>query len=278
MTFDNMRIHALKLAIQHNPSSTLDNLFPTADRILAYLSQTDSKPGPLPDVSEIFLCGKDPIYFAEKLRIPSVQFGAIRFAPYPFQKDVFRLMDREPVLAICSARQMGLTTCLAIYSVWSASKPNQAVVIMCPSFSTAVNFMDKVETFLASLPASLNGLVDVRSKRKGSIELTNGSSIVAMKAGALTTNPNLLIMHDAAYFPHSAVKKLPPAEKIVLQSAPGVKEGIFYDSYMRTDIWSMTLPWYLNPGRDESFKDQMITMLGEEAFAHEFECKFKDGP
>jgi phage terminase large subunit-like protein len=153
---------------------------------------------------EYLKCATDPVYFAKKyVYITHPTRGRIQFSLYPFQEDVLKLFMKEDYHLILKSRQLGISTLVALYSLWiMLFNKDKNILVLCTKTDTAKNMVTKVKFMHDNLPSWLRtGKPDENNKL--TFKLKNGSQIKAVSAAGDSGRSeavSLLIMDEAALF------------------------------------------------------------------------------
>lgn len=124
-------------------------------------------------------CKNDPIYFAEKyIKIVHVDHGLIPIQLYDYQKDIIRSTLKSRKVLVNTSRQIGKTTtatCILLHYV--LFNKHKTVALLANKGDAALEVMNRIQLAYEYLPKWLqSGVIEWN---KGSIELENGSKIIA---------------------------------------------------------------------------------------------------
>jgi hypothetical protein len=126
---------------------------------------------------------------------------------------------------------------------------------------------------------------------KGSIELENGSKIIAASTSSSAVRGstfNIIFLDEFAYVPNNIAEEFfssvyptissGQSSKVMIVSTPHGM-NMFYKMWMdatnkRNDYVPIEVHWSEVPGRDEAWKEQTIRNTSEAQFQTEFECEF----
>jgi hypothetical protein len=294
---------ALDMALRHlGPEADFDKIFNTADRFAAYLDlgRTKQQPRSSPAhrwseamIAELMACKDDPLAFLERIKILHPLRGAIPFEPYAFQKEFVEFIKEERFSHTTHARQMGISTCLAAFILWSALFEGTGCVslIVSRSLTGSIDIMDRIRSMYETLPDHLK--IPVTTYNKTRIVFENGNEINAVAAsnsvGRGRAIKNLYI-DQMAWISHSIGREFWTAiqpiittggARCVLTSTGGDTDGIFFDikrTIPRNGFAGMDIPWHRHPERDEEWARSLRRLLGEAAFSREFLCEFVSQP
>ena len=236
-------------------------------------------------------CEKDPKFFIEgAVKYTSSDSGIVPFKLWDVQLDLVDILHEYNALIINKCRQMGGSlTNLAYMLHYSLFNNGKNVYIMANRLSSAEHLLECFRTMLMELPECVKPKIITNKKR--CIELENETRIFASAAmGCAVTGCHIdyLYMEEVAFggnrymkdFVHVIFPTMFSSEtyKIVICSSPNG----FNDFYR---IWvgallndnnfkPVAIPWWTMPGKDEEWKADMISRIGKNRFASEFECKF----
>ena len=242
-------------------------------------------------ILEFMACKQDPVYFAKQhVKIVSLDEGLVPFEPYDFQE---RLINNfhENRFNICKMpRQTGKSTTSVSYLLhYAVFNDNVNIGILANKAATARDLLGRLQTAYENLPKWMQqGII---SWNKGSLELENGSKILAASTSASAVRGmsfNILFLDEFAFVPNhiadSFFASVYPtitsgkSTKVIMVSTPhGMNHFYRYwhdaergkNEYIPTDVH-----WSEVPGRDEVWKEQTIANTSEQQFKIEFECEF----
>jgi len=242
-------------------------------------------------IEEFIKCKNDPVYFANNyIKIVSLDEGLTQFHPYHFQE---RLITRfhENRFNICKMpRQTGKSTTVVSYLLhYAVFNDSVNIGILANKAATARELLSRLQTAYENLPKWMQqGII---SWNKGSLELENGSKILAASTSASAVRGmsfNILFLDEFAFVPNhiadSFFASVYPTitsgknTKVIVVSTPhGMNHfyRMWHDAekgkneYVPTDVH-----WSEVPGRDEKWKASTIANTSEQQFKVEFECEF----
>ena len=242
-------------------------------------------------VEEWIKCKRDPIYFAKNyVKIVSLDEGLVKFKMYPFQEKLIRNFH-ESRFNICKMpRQTGKSTTAVSYLLhYAVFNDSVNIGILANKAATARELLGRLQTAYENLPKWMQqGII---SWNKGSLELENGSKILAASTSASAVRGmsfNILFLDEFAFVPNhiadSFFASVYPTitsgknTKVIMVSTPhGMNHFYRYwhnaqrgkNEYTPTEVH-----WSEVPGRDASWKAQTISNTSEQQFKVEFECEF----
>ena len=242
-------------------------------------------------VLEIAKCMNDPVYFAKNyVRIVTLDHGLQPFKMYPFQEKLVKRFHEHRFNICKMPRQTGKSTTVVSFLLhYAVFNDNVNIGILANKAATARELLDRLQTAYENLPKWMQqGIV---SWNKGSLELENGSKILAASTSASAVRGmsfNILFLDEFAFVPNhiadSFFASVYPTitsgkqTKVIIVSTPhGMNHfyRMWHDAekgkneYIFTDVH-----WSEVPGRDEEWKKQTIANTSEQQFKVEFECEF----
>ena len=242
-------------------------------------------------VAEYAKCMRDPLYFIQTyMRIVSLDEGLVPFNMYNFQKEmgVTFLNNR---FTICKLpRQSGKSTTIVAYLLhYVLFNENVNVAILANKSSTARDILGRLQLGYEHLPKWLQQ--GVISWNKGSLELENGSNILAASTSGSAIRGgsfNIIFLDEFAYVPSNVAEEFfssvyptissGKSTKVMIVSTPHGM-NMFYKLWTdsqnkRNDYIPLEVHWSEVPGRDEKWKEETIRNTSEQQFKTEFECEF----
>jgi len=130
-------------------------------------------------VVDFIKCTDDPIYFAEKyIKIVHVDHGLIPIKMYEYQKDIITKLTNNRRVTVVTSRQAGkTTTAAAVILHYILFNEHKTVALLANKGDAAREILDRIKIAYEALPEWLQqGVVEWN---KGSIELENGSKVIA---------------------------------------------------------------------------------------------------
>jgi len=263
----------------------------------AYLGNPNLKSANVPvefteeQVGEYLRCSEDPVYFIKNyVRIVNLNEGLVPFELYDFQEKFVRTIHQNRFVISKFPRQSGKSTTVISYILHTVLfNPNQNVAILANKLATARELLHRLKLAYEHLPKWLQQ--GVISWNKGSIELENGSKILASatSSSAVRGNSfNLILLDEFAYVPYNIADEFFSSvyptissgknTKVIIVSTPKGM-NMYYKLWTdavnkRNEYVPVEVFWDEVPGRDEEWKAQTIKNTSEEQFRVEFECDF----
>ena len=242
-------------------------------------------------IQEYQKCMDNPVYFIEThMKIVSLDEGLVPFKMYDFQQDMVKTFH-ENRFTICKLpRQSGKSTTIIAYLLhYVLFNENVNVAILANKSSTARDILGRLQLGYENLPKWLQqGVV---SWNKGSLDLENGSSILAAATSASAIRGgsyNIIFLDEFAYVPTSLAEEFfssvyptissGKSTKVMIVSTPHGM-NMFYKLWTdaqskKNDYIPLEVHWSEIPGRDEVWKEETIRNTSQSQFNSEFECEF----
>ena len=242
-------------------------------------------------IAEFIKCKKNPVYFAKKyVQIVNLDEGLVPFAPYKFQEKLIKRFHKERFNICKMPRQTGKSTTVVAYLLhYAVFNDSVNIGILANKAATARELLGRLQTAYENLPRWMQqGIV---AWNKGSLELENGSKILAASTSASAVRGmsfNILFLDEFAFVPNhiadSFFASVYPtitsgkSTKVIIVSTPhGMNHfyRLWHDAekgkneYVPTDVH-----WSEVPGRNAKWKKSTIANTSEQQFKIEFECEF----
>lgn len=240
-------------------------------------------------IEERIRCTQDPIYFIEKyMKIVHVDRGLIPFDLYDFQKNLLRSYINNRFTIAKLPRQVGKSTVTISYILWTVLfGPMQNIAILANKAATARDILAKLQLAYEYIPLWMQqGIV---AWNKGSIELENGSKVIAAataSSAARGNTYNVLFLDEFAFVPKNIAEEFITSvyptissgktTKVIMVSTPNGM-NLFYkywtDAVNKRNLYVPIEAHYSDvPGRDEAWAEDQRKQLGDEKFNQEFGC------
>ena len=242
-------------------------------------------------ILEFLKCKEDPVYFAKNyVQIVSLDKGLVPFEMYPFQEKLVHNFHENRFNICKMPRQTGKSTTVVSYLLhYAVFNDSVNIGILANKAATARELLGRLQTAYENLPKWMQqGII---AWNKGSLELENGSKILAASTSASAVRGmsfNILFLDEFAFVPNhiadSFFASVYPtitsgkSTKVIIVSTPhGMNHfyRMWHDAerskndYIPTDVH-----WSEVPGRDAKWKQQTIANTSEQQFKVEFECEF----
>ena len=242
-------------------------------------------------IEEYQKCMSDPIYFIENyMKIVSLDEGLVPMNMYKFQKKMVKTFHKNRFTICKLPRQSGKSTIIIAYLLhYVLFNPNVNVAILANKSSTARDILGRLQLGYEHLPKWLQQ--GVISWNKGSLDLENGSSILAASTSASAIRGgsyNIIFLDEFAYVPSTVSEEFfssvyptissGKTTKVMIVSTPhGMNK--FYKLWTdaqtkKNDYVPIEVHWSEVPGRDEVWKEETIRNTSQSQFNSEFECEF----
>ena len=242
-------------------------------------------------IYEFMRCKEDPVYFANNyIKIVSLDEGLTQFHPYHFQEKLINNFHENRFNICKMPRQTGKSTTVVSYLLhYAVFNASVNIGILANKAATARELLGRLQTAYENLPKWMQqGII---AWNKGSLELENGSKILAASTSASAVRGmsfNILFLDEFAFVPNhvadSFFASVYPTitsgkdTKVIIVSTPhGMNHfyRMWHDAerskneYIPTDVH-----WSEVPGRDQKWKETTIANTSEQQFRVEFECEF----
>ncbi len=243
------------------------------------------------NIREYLKCKEDPVYFAKNyIKIVTLDHGLQPFDLYDFQEKLINNFHNNRFNICKMPRQTGKSTTVVSYLLhYAVFNDNVNIGILANKASTARELLGRLQIAYENLPRWMQQ--GILSWNKGSLELENGSKILAASTSASAVRGmsfNILFLDEFAFVPNHIADAFfasvyptitsGQSTKVIIVSTPhGMNHfyRMWHDAerskneYVPTDVH-----WSEVPGRDEVWKEQTIANTSDQQFKIEFECEF----
>ena len=242
-------------------------------------------------IQEYLRCKEDPVYFAQHyVKIVTLDHGLQPFKMYDFQEKLVRNFHDNRFNICKMPRQTGKSTTVVSFLLhYAVFNDSVNIGILANKASTARELLSRLQIAYENLPKWMQQ--GILSWNKGSLELENGSKILAASTSASAVRGmsfNILFLDEFAFVPNHIADAFfasvyptitsGQSTKVIIVSTPhGMNHfyRMWHDAekgkneYIPTDVH-----WSEVPGRDDIWKEQTIANTSEQQFKIEFECEF----
>jgi len=243
------------------------------------------------NIEEFIKCKDNPVYFAKNyIKIVSLDEGLVNFNLYPFQEKLINNFHHERFNICKMPRQTGKSTTVVSYLLhYAVFNDNVNIAILANKASTARDLLGRLQLAYENLPSWMQQGVLVWNK--GSLELENGSKILAASTSASAVRGgsyNVIFLDEFAFIPNHIADQFFASvyptissgqrTKVIVVSTPhGMNHfyRMWHDAEREKNEYVPTeVHWSEVPGRDSYWKEQTISNTSEQQFRVEFECEF----
>jgi hypothetical protein len=243
------------------------------------------------NIEEYIKCKEDPVYFAKNyVQIVTLDHGLQPFKLYDFQEKLVRNFHEKRFNICKMPRQTGKSTTVVSFLLhYAIFNDSVNIGILANKASTARELLGRLQIAYENLPKWMQQ--GILAWNKGSLELENGSKILAASTSASAVRGmsfNILFLDEFAFVPNHVADSFfasvyptitsGKSTKVIIVSTPHGMNHFYrmwhdaergFNDYTPTDVhWSQV------PGRDEVWKEQTIKNTSEQQFKVEFECEF----
>ena len=242
-------------------------------------------------ISEFIKCKEDPEYFAKNyIKIINVDEGLVGFNMWPFQEKLIKRFHDNRFNICMMPRQTGKSTTSVSYLLhYAIFNDSVNIGILANKAQTARDLLGRLQTAYENLPNWMQQGILVWNK--GSLELENGSKIMAASTSAAAVRGmsfNIIFLDEFAFVPNHIADDFfssvyptissGKSTKIIIVSTPKGMNHFYRmwndaekgdNDYVTTEVH-----WSEVPGRDDAWREQTIKNTSESQFRVEFECQF----
>ena len=253
-------------------------------------------------VQEYIKCSQDPAYFIQKyIKVVSLDEGLVPFNLYEYQKNIVETIHSNRFTIAKLPRQSGKSTTVVSYILhYILFNQSMNVAILANKQATAREILSRLKLAYEYLPLWLQqGIVEWN---KGSIELENGSRIIASSTSASAIRGgsfNMIFLDEFAHVPQNVAEEFfssvyptitsGQTTKVLMVSTPNGLNMFYHywrgatkkvgepgkNEYIPIEVhWSQVPAYPGGPCRDEKWKKETIANTSEQQFQSEFECDF----
>ena len=242
-------------------------------------------------VEEYIRCKEDPIYFVKNhVKIVSLDEGLVPFKMWDFQEDIITKFHNSRFNIAKLPRQTGKSTTVVSYLLhYALFNDSVNIGILANKASTARDLLGRLQTAYENLPKWIQQ--GVISWNKGSMELENGSKILAASTSASAVRGmsfNIIFLDEFAFVPNHIAESFFSSVYPTITSGQSTKVIIISTPYGMNHFYKLwtdavngkngyefsEVHWSQVPGRDEKWKQETISNTSERQFTQEFECEF----
>ena len=237
---------------------------------------------------EYIKCALDPIYFMRNYcYIQHPVKGKMKFDLYPFQEKTLEALKDNDYNIILKARQLGISTLSAGYSLWLMNFHNDKnILVIATKQDVAKNLVTKVRVMHKMLPSWLSQ--SCIEDNKLSLRYKNGSQIKAVSSTGEASRSealSLLLIDEAAFIKNiddiwtASQQTLATGGKCIALSTPNGMGNWFHKTWSEAEAGTnnfnfIRLHWTVHPDRGDEWRSEQNKSLGPVMAAQECDCDF----
>jgi hypothetical protein len=242
-------------------------------------------------IAEFIKCSEDPVYFAKNyVKIVSLDEGLVPFRMWDFQEKLITNFHENRFNIAKLPRQTGKSTTVVSYLMhYAIFNDNVKIAILANKAETSRELLSRLQLSYENLPKWMqHGIV---SWNKGSLELENGSKIIAASTSSSAVRGNsfnIIFLDEFAFIPNNIAEQFfssvyptissGKSTKVIIISTPNGM-NMFYKLWhdaerQKNSYVPLEVHWSCVPGRDAKWKEETIANTSLRQFTQEFECEF----
>lgn len=242
-------------------------------------------------ITEFIKCRDNPLYFAKTyVKIVSLDEGLIPFKMWDFQEELIENFHNHRFNIAKLPRQTGKsTTCVSYLMHYAIFNDNVKIAILANKAETSRELLSRLQLSYENLPKWMQH--GILSWNKGSLELENGSKIIAASTSSSAVRGNsfnIIFLDEFAFIPNNIAEQFfssvyptissGKTTKVIIISTPNGMNmfyKLWHDAERNKNSYvPLEVHWSQVPGRDEIWKAETIANTSLRQFTQEFECEF----
>jgi hypothetical protein len=242
-------------------------------------------------IQEFIKCKDDPVYFAKNyIKIVSLDEGLVPFAMYDFQEELITNFHTHRFNIAKLPRQTGKSTTVISYLLhYALFNDNIKIAILANKAETSRELLSRLQLAYENLPQWMQQ--GVIGWNKGSLELDNGSKIIAASTSSSAVRGNsfnIIFLDEFAFVPNHMAEQFfssvyptissGKTTKVIIISTPNGMNmfyKLWHDAERGKNAYRpLEVHWSAVPGRDAAWKEETIRNTSARQFEQEFECNF----
>jgi hypothetical protein len=242
-------------------------------------------------ITEFMKCRDNPLYFAKTyVKIVSLDEGLIPFKMWDFQEELIENFHNHRFNIAKLPRQTGKsTTCVSYLMHYAIFNDNVKIAILANKAETSRELLSRLQLSYENLPKWMQH--GILSWNKGSLELENGSKIIAASTSSSAVRGNsfnIIFLDEFAFIPNNIAEQFfssvyptissGKTTKVIIISTPNGMNmfyKLWHDAERNKNSYvPLEVHWSQVPGRDEIWKAETIANTSLRQFTQEFECEF----
>jgi hypothetical protein len=242
-------------------------------------------------IQEFIRCKDDPVYFTRNyIKIVSLDEGLVPFKMWDFQEKLISNFHENRFNIAKLPRQTGKSTTVVSYLLhYALFNDNVKIAILANKAETSRELLSRLQLAYENLPKWMQ--MGIVAWNKGSMELENGSKIIAASTSSSAVRGNsfnIIFLDEFAFIPNHISEQFfssvyptissGKTTKVIIISTPNGM-NMFYKLWHdaergKNGYVPLEVHWSQVPGRDQAWKEETIRNTSERQFTQEFECEF----
>jgi hypothetical protein len=212
--------------------------------------------------------------------------GSVLFNPYPTQEKTLKNYKNHKLNMTRGARQMGTTTLSVAHILWTiVTKSDEDIMIVSDKLHGAHEILSRVRYSLELLPDWLRPEAVVNNKNQ--MHFDNGTTINASAANENAPRGravSLMVWDNASYTPEERASEFWDAnlpnistggDAIISTTGSGLDLNHTFNKLWTSGQFQLNrMMWDEHPYRNEDFRRDQISIIGERKWIEEFECSY----
>lgn len=237
--------------------------------------------------AEMFKCCDDPIYFySNYMYVQHPVRGSILFVPYPTQEKTLKNYNDYRLNMTRGARQMGTTTLGVAHILWLiVTKSDEDIMIVADKHANAQDILQRIRYALEMLPDWLRPEPTVNNKMQ--MHFDNGTTVqasVANECACRGKSISFLLWDGASYTPEERADAFWTAvlpniatggDAVISTTGSGLDINHTFNKLWTSNQFRQNrMVWDEHPYRNEDFRKDQISIIGERKWIEEYECSY----
>jgi len=242
-------------------------------------------------VQEFIKCKDDPVYFTKNhIKIVSLDEGLVPFKMWDFQEQLIHNFHNHRFNIAKLPRQTGKSTTVISYLLhYALFNDNVKIAILANKAETSRELLSRLQLAYENLPKWMQ--MGIVAWNKGSMELENGSKIIAASTSSSAVRGNsfnIIFLDEFAFIPNHISEQFfssvyptissGKTTKVIIISTPqgmNMFYKLWHDAERgKNGYVPLEVHWSQVPGRDAKWKEETIANTSQRQFEQEFECNF----
>ena len=242
-------------------------------------------------IQEFIKCKDDPVYFTKNhIKIVSLDEGLVPFKMWDFQEKLISNFHENRFNIAKLPRQTGKSTTVISYLLhYALFNDNVKIAILANKAETSRELLSRLQLAYENLPKWMQ--MGIVAWNKGSMELENGSKIIAASTSSSAVRGNsfnIIFLDEFAFIPNHISEQFfssvyptissGKTTKVIIISTPqgmNMFYKLWHDAERgKNGYVPLEVHWSQVPGRDQAWKEETIRNTSPRQFTQEFECEF----
>lgn len=245
------------------------------------------------EIEEYIKCYNSPIYFISNYCKINTENGINQVKIFDYQEEIINHYLNNRFCLINKSRQIGYDLFINCIFLWEILFHKKTILNISHKNQSSHNYIEKIREIYLHLPYFLKQ--PIINFNKNNIKFINGGFIKSYTQSkfVLGSNYNIINLHDFSYYNTNSQNDLLnitpvisalSTSKLLINGNPNKINDFYHNLYINSKrkekdplknmFKTLDIYWWEIPNRDNNWKENIINLIGQNAFDKEYDLKF----